>query len=178
MSQARTLWEEGRERGHQVVALGLAVALTVAALDLARADRVTTLFDVFFVVVCVALALLVRPQDFFTVGVLPPLIMASVMVLVGLRRPAAIAHPDDGLVQGLLELLGEPLLSSTLILPGETEPRTMGWDVKEELDHVVDIVVEAGETPAVPTTVVDWSDGPPEVTRVGAGDPARFGTYT
>ena len=53
----------------------------------------------------------------------------------------------------LLDLLGEPLLSSTLILPGETEPRTMGWEIKEELDHVVDIVVEAGETPAEPTTV-------------------------
>ena len=52
MSQARTLWEEGREPGYQIVALGLAVALTVATLDLARADRVTSLFDVVFVVVC------------------------------------------------------------------------------------------------------------------------------
>jgi hypothetical protein len=102
VSQARTLWEEGHEPGYQIVALGLAVALTVATLDLARADRVTSLFDVVFVVVCVALALLVRPQDFFTVGVLPPLIMATVFVLVGLARPAAIAHPDDGLVQAVV----------------------------------------------------------------------------
>ncbi|GAB3255115.1 hypothetical protein GCM10027448_22790 [Nocardioides dilutus] len=84
------------------MALGLAVALTVVALDLARADRVTSLFDVAFVLVCVALALLVRPQDFFTVGVLPPLIMAAVFVLVGLTNPAAIAHPDDGLVQAVV----------------------------------------------------------------------------
>ena len=82
--------------------------------------------------------------------------------------------PDHPLVQALVDLLGEPLLSSTLILPGETEPRTMGWEIKEELDHVVDIVVEAGETPAQPTTVVDWSEGTPEVVRVGAGDPSRF----
>jgi len=102
VSQARTLWEEGREPGYQVVALGLAVALSVTALDLARAERVTALFDVAFVVVCVALALLVRPQDFFTVGVLPPLIMAAVFVLVGLTRPAAIAHPEDGLVQAVV----------------------------------------------------------------------------
>ena len=75
------------------------------------------------------------------------------------------------MVHALLDLLGEPLLSSTLILPGETEPRTLGWEIKEELDHVVDIVIEAGETPAEPTTVVDWSDGAPEVMRVGAGRP-------
>jgi heme/copper-type cytochrome/quinol oxidase subunit 4 len=102
VSQARTLWEEGREPGYQVVALGLAVALTVVALDLARADRVTSLFDAVFVLVCVALALLVRPEDFFTVGVLPPLIMAAAFFLVGLTRPAAIAHPDDGVVQAVV----------------------------------------------------------------------------
>ena len=47
----------------------------------------------------------------------------------------------------------------------------MGWEIKEELDHAVDLVVEAGETLAEPTTVVDWSEGYPEVVRVGAGDP-------
>ena len=77
-------------------------------------------------------------------------------------------------MQALLEELGEPLLTSTLILPGEEEPRTMGWEIKEELDHQVDLVVEAGETPAQPTTVVDWSEGEPEVIRRGAGDPDRF----
>ena len=102
VSEARTLWEEGSEPGYQIVALGLAVALSVVVLDLARAERVTGLFDVAFVLVCVAIALLVRPQDFFTVGVLPPLIMASVFVLVGLASPAAIAHPDDGLVQAVV----------------------------------------------------------------------------
>ena len=59
-------------------------------------------------------------------------------------------------------------------MPGETEPRTSGWDVKEELDHVVDVVGEAGDTPAEPTTVIDWSDGAPEVMREGAGDSSRF----
>ena len=50
----------------------------------------------------------------------------------------------------------------------------MGWEIKEELDNEVDIVIEAGETPAEPTTVIDWSQGYPEVVRVGAGDPERF----
>ena len=63
------------------------------------------------------------------------------------------------------------MLTSTLILPGEDEPRTLGWEIKEELDHQVDIVVDAGDTSAEPTTVVDWSEGYPEIVRVGAGDP-------
>jgi tRNA threonylcarbamoyl adenosine modification protein (Sua5/YciO/YrdC/YwlC family) len=90
------------------------------------------------------------------------------------KRTVGVRIPDHPVVHLLLDLLGEPLLTSTLILPGESEPRTMGWEIKEELDHVVDIVIDAGETPAVPTTVVDWSEGAPEVLRVGAGDPARF----
>jgi tRNA threonylcarbamoyl adenosine modification protein (Sua5/YciO/YrdC/YwlC family) len=90
------------------------------------------------------------------------------------KKTVGVRIPDHTVVHALLDLLGEPLLSSTLIMPGETEPRTSGWDVKEELDHQVDLVVEAGETPAEPTTVVDWSDGAPEIIRRGAGDPERF----
>jgi tRNA threonylcarbamoyl adenosine modification protein (Sua5/YciO/YrdC/YwlC family) len=90
------------------------------------------------------------------------------------KRTVGVRIPEHTLVQVLLDLLGEPLLSSTLILPGEAEPRTLGWEIKEELDHAVDIVVESGETPAEPTTVISWTDGAPEVLRHGAGDPARF----
>jgi tRNA threonylcarbamoyl adenosine modification protein (Sua5/YciO/YrdC/YwlC family) len=90
------------------------------------------------------------------------------------KRTVGVRIPDHLVVQAILEELGEPILSSTLILPGESEPRTMGWDVKEDLDHEVDLVIEAGETPAEPTTVVDWSEGAPEVLRRGAGDPTRF----
>ena len=89
------------------------------------------------------------------------------------KRTVGVRIPDHPVVHALLDLLGEPLLTSTLILPGETEPRTMGWEIKEELDHVVDLVVEAGETPAEPTTVVDWSEGAPEMLRFGAGRPGR-----
>jgi tRNA threonylcarbamoyl adenosine modification protein (Sua5/YciO/YrdC/YwlC family) len=90
------------------------------------------------------------------------------------KRTVGVRIPDHLVVWALLEELGEPLLTSTLILPGETEARTLGWEVKEELDHQVDIVVESGETPAEPTTVVDWSGGAPEIVRRGAGDPSRF----
>ena len=90
------------------------------------------------------------------------------------KRTVGVRIPDHVFDQALLEALGEAILTSSLILPGEDEPRTMGWEIKEELDGQVDIVVEAGETPAEPTTVIDWSEGVPEVLRVGAGDPARF----
>jgi tRNA threonylcarbamoyl adenosine modification protein (Sua5/YciO/YrdC/YwlC family) len=90
------------------------------------------------------------------------------------KRTVGVRIPDHAVCQALLSELGEPILSSTLILPGETEPRALGWEIKEELDNAVDLVVEAGETIAEPTTVVDWSEGYPDVVRRGAGDPARF----
>ncbi|GAB6937674.1 L-threonylcarbamoyladenylate synthase [Isoptericola variabilis] len=90
------------------------------------------------------------------------------------KKTIGVRIPDSRVVQALLRELGEPLLSSTLILPGAEQPLTDGWQVKEELDHVVDAVVDAGEVIAEPTTVVDWSGGYPDVVRVGAGDPARF----
>ena len=91
------------------------------------------------------------------------------------KRTVGVRIPDHVVVHALLAALGEPMLTSTLILPGESEARTMGWDVKEELDHVVDLVIDAGDdTPALPTTVIDWSGDTPEVARLGAGDPSRF----
>jgi tRNA threonylcarbamoyl adenosine modification protein (Sua5/YciO/YrdC/YwlC family) len=90
------------------------------------------------------------------------------------KRTVGVRIPDHALVSAILEELGEPILTSTLILPGEDEARTMGWEIKEELDHVVDIVIEAGETPAQPTSVIDWSGSEPEVVRRGAGAVERF----
>ncbi|WP_151084649.1 L-threonylcarbamoyladenylate synthase [Nocardioides cynanchi] len=90
------------------------------------------------------------------------------------KRTVGVRIPDHAVCQALLSELGEPMVSSSLILPGETEPRALGWEIKEELDHVVDLVIEAGETLAEPTTVVDWSEGFPDIVRLGAGDVERF----
>ena len=90
------------------------------------------------------------------------------------KRTVGVRIPDHPFVRALLRELGEPLLSSTLLLPDADEPMTDGWAVKEELDHVVDAVVDAGDCGTEPTTVVDWSQGFPEVVRLGAGDPSRF----
>jgi tRNA threonylcarbamoyl adenosine modification protein (Sua5/YciO/YrdC/YwlC family) len=90
------------------------------------------------------------------------------------KKTVGVRIPDNRVVQALLAELGEPILSSTLILPGEESPMTEGWLVKEELDNQVDAVIDAGECGTDPTTVIDYSDGTPEVTRVGAGDPGPF----
>ena len=90
------------------------------------------------------------------------------------KRTVGVRIPDNRVVQALLRELGEPMLSSTLLLPDAEEPMTDGWTIKEELDHVVDAVVDAGDCGMEPSTVVDWSEGYPEVVRVGAGDPSRF----
>ncbi len=90
------------------------------------------------------------------------------------KRTVGVRIPEHPVVQALLRELGEPILSSTLLLPGVEEPLTDGWAIKEELDHVVDVVIDAGEVTAEPTTVIDFSDGPAEVIRVGSGDPTRF----
>lgn len=115
MTHARTLWEEGREPGRQVVALGAALALTVVVVDLMLIGRVSLFFDLCFVALCVGLALAVRPRDFFIVGVLPPLIMLGVFALLGLTRPAVIAHPQDGVVQAVVSGLSH---HSTALVAG------------------------------------------------------------
>jgi tRNA threonylcarbamoyl adenosine modification protein (Sua5/YciO/YrdC/YwlC family) len=90
------------------------------------------------------------------------------------KRTVGVRIPEHPVVRALLREMGEPLLSSTLLLPDHEQPMTDGWAIKEELDHVVDAVIDAGDCGTEPTTVVDWSEGSPEVTRVGAGDPTRF----
>ncbi|MEO7269217.1 MAG: L-threonylcarbamoyladenylate synthase [Knoellia sp.] len=90
------------------------------------------------------------------------------------KKTVGVRIPEHPVVQALLAELGEPMLTSTLILPGETEPMTDGWQVKEELDHVVDVVIDSGECGTEPTTVIDLSGDVAEVLRVGAGDPSRF----
>jgi tRNA threonylcarbamoyl adenosine modification protein (Sua5/YciO/YrdC/YwlC family) len=90
------------------------------------------------------------------------------------KKTVGVRIPDHRFVQALLAELGEPLLSSTLLLPGQDDPLTQGWEIKEELDHVVDAVVDSGDTGAEPTTVVDFSSGVAEVVRRGTGDPSRF----
>lgn len=90
------------------------------------------------------------------------------------KKTVGVRIPDHVVTQALLAELGEPLLSSTLLLPGEDEPMTQGWEIKDRLDHEVDAVLDSGDCGTEPTTVIDFSGGEAEIVRVGAGDVSRF----
>ncbi|MGH8829390.1 MAG: L-threonylcarbamoyladenylate synthase [Jiangellaceae bacterium] len=90
------------------------------------------------------------------------------------KKTVGVRIPDHAVARAILDELGEPILSSTLLLPGEEEPMTEGWQIREVLDHQVDAVIDSGECGTVPTTVVDFSQGAPVILRRGAGDPTPF----
>jgi tRNA threonylcarbamoyl adenosine modification protein (Sua5/YciO/YrdC/YwlC family) len=90
------------------------------------------------------------------------------------KKTVGVRIPDHVVTQALVEELGEPLLSTTLLLPDQEEPMTQGWEIKELLDHQVDAVVDSGDCGTEPTTVIDFSEDVPEVVRIGAGDPTPF----
>ncbi|MFE0531674.1 L-threonylcarbamoyladenylate synthase [Micromonospora parva] len=90
------------------------------------------------------------------------------------KRTVGVRVPRHTVTQALLAELGEPLVSSTLVLPGDEEPMTQGWEIKERLDHQLDAVLDAGDCGMEPTTVIDLSGPEPEILRRGAGDVSRF----
>ena len=90
------------------------------------------------------------------------------------RRTIGIRIPDNRIVRALLEELGEPIMSSTLILPGEEMPLTDPYEIREMLEHQVDLVIDGGYCDLEPTTVVDLTGDLPQVVRRGKGDPGPF----
>jgi ATP/ADP translocase len=97
----RPLWD-GDIRGSEVVALTTALTLTAAAAEITLVGHLGLFFDLCFVAICLMAALMVRPRDFFTVGVLPPLLMLGTMVLVALNGTQVIAHRHDSVVQAVI----------------------------------------------------------------------------
>jgi tRNA threonylcarbamoyl adenosine modification protein (Sua5/YciO/YrdC/YwlC family) len=90
------------------------------------------------------------------------------------KKTVGVRIPRHVVAQALLAELGEPLVSSTLLLPGEDEPMTDGWVIAEQLDHAVDAVLDSGDCGTEPTTVIDFSQQDPEIVRRGAGDTSGF----
>jgi tRNA threonylcarbamoyl adenosine modification protein (Sua5/YciO/YrdC/YwlC family) len=91
------------------------------------------------------------------------------------RRTIGLRVPAHRVAQELLALLGQPLLATTLIAPGESEPMNDADAIRERFQKSLQAVVDAGACPAAPTTVIDLTGEPPVVVRVGRGDPARLG---
>ncbi len=91
------------------------------------------------------------------------------------KKTVGVRVPAHATALALLQLLGEPLMSSTLILPGESDPMTDGWTIADTLSHELDAVLDSGDVGLLPTTVVDLSgDDGAEIVRTGAGDPSLF----
>lgn len=91
------------------------------------------------------------------------------------RKTIGLRVPEHRIVQALLEELGKPLLSTTLILPGDDGPLTDADQVRERLEKLVELVVDGGACSLLPTTVIDLTDDQPVLLRQGRGDAALFG---
>jgi tRNA threonylcarbamoyl adenosine modification protein (Sua5/YciO/YrdC/YwlC family) len=94
------------------------------------------------------------------------------------RRTIGLRVPDHRVTQELLALLGQPLLATTLIAPGESEPMNDPQEIRERFQKSLQAVVDAGACPMAPTTVVDLTGDTPLLLRVGRGDPAALGLTT
>jgi tRNA threonylcarbamoyl adenosine modification protein (Sua5/YciO/YrdC/YwlC family) len=91
------------------------------------------------------------------------------------RRTIGLRVPEHRVTQELLAILGQPLLATTLIPPGETEPLNDAHEIAERYDHQLQVIVDAGACAMQPTTVIDMSGDEPVLVRLGGGDPARLG---
>lgn len=90
------------------------------------------------------------------------------------RRTIGIRVPDHPVPRALLAELGEPIMSSTLILPGEDVPLSDGQEIQERLKHLVDAVIDGGNCGFEPTSVIDLAGPAPVVVRAGKGDVSVF----
>ena len=90
------------------------------------------------------------------------------------RKTIGLRIPDNKIALALLEELNEPLMSSTLIMPGEDDTMTDADDIVDRIGKQVDLVIDGGFCGSEPTTVVEFIDDIPEVVRFGSGDPTPF----
>lgn len=87
------------------------------------------------------------------------------------RKTIGLRIPDNKVVSALLSALGEPIISTTLILPGDEYPLSDPYEMRDILDKQVDLIIDGGYCGLEPTTIVDMLDDVPKISRVGLGDP-------
>lgn len=85
------------------------------------------------------------------------------------RKTIGLRVPDNAIVQALIEALGEPLMSCSLIMPGDDQPLTDPYDIRDTLEHQVELVIDGGFCGLEATTVVDLTGDEPELIRQGCG---------
>ena len=102
---APTLWEEGRWSATRVTRLSTFAIMLLLVADLIATGELGIVFDSGFVVVCMAIALAVRPEEFFRIGVLPPMQMFGLFAVLSVLHRGWIAPPEDGLIQALISAL-------------------------------------------------------------------------
>lgn len=90
------------------------------------------------------------------------------------RRTIGLRVPDHPLVNAILDELGEPIMSSTLTLPGDDMPLTDPLEIEERIGNQIEAIIDSGPTGLEPTSVLDLSSGSVEVLRVGRGDVSQF----
>lgn len=91
------------------------------------------------------------------------------------RKTIGLRVPENAITLAILEELKQPLLGTTLILPGEDDPLTDPEEIREQLEKVIDLIIDGGACSLIPTTVIDMTDETPELIRQGRGDIALFG---
>lgn len=90
------------------------------------------------------------------------------------RKTIGLRIPDHPVAQALLAAVGEPILSTSLILPDDDQPLSEIYDIEDKLGKLVDLIIESGACGIEPSTVIDLVDGAPVVVRIGKGDPEPF----
>jgi len=90
------------------------------------------------------------------------------------RRTIGLRVPDHALVHALLKALGEPIMSSTLLLPGDEYPLTDAYEIDRRIGHSIEAIIEAGPVGFEPTSVLDLTEGYAKVLRAGRGDVSAF----
>jgi tRNA threonylcarbamoyl adenosine modification protein (Sua5/YciO/YrdC/YwlC family) len=90
------------------------------------------------------------------------------------RKTIGLRVPDNAIALALLDELGEPLMTSSLLLPGEEFPLTDPYDIRDTLEHFVELVIDGGYCGLEPTTVIDLTESLPQLVRQGKGDFSPF----
>ena len=90
------------------------------------------------------------------------------------RRAIGIRLPDAPIARALLAALDQPILSTTLIMPGDEQPLNDVFEIRETIGHCVDLVIDGGSCGSIPTTVIDMTQDPPVIVRQGKGDASMF----